>query len=285
VPNPIRITLAALLCLSTLHAQTENVLKDFVDKLAISTEAVPLSDRVMQDEVFGKVEPWIPTASSNLIAEALPAASRMLTKGTTGQRGAVILLLWGVARRQDRLALLKPYLPEILACLRDPTQGVVTITEYILGSLYPPPVDQVVPYLIDYINDERVDEEFRAGGIATLVWYAPNDPAVISAIAGYMKAKHGKTARAGTIRAIGLELSNSHRYSPELVNLVVNAVRNDREIRSESIEALGRCGWKAFAAANPILSEIASDEHESSEIRNAAKAAIEEILHSPQDQL
>jgi len=69
------------------------------------------------------------------------------------------------------------------------------------------------------------------------------------------------------------------------VNLIVNTVRNDREIRSESIEALGRCGWKAFAAANPILSEIAADEHESSEIRDAAKAAIDAILHSPKDQL
>jgi hypothetical protein len=209
----------------------------------------------------------------------------MLTKGTAGQKGVVIFLLFDVARRQDGLALLKPYLREILACLRDPTPGTVAATEYILSWLFPQPVEQVVPYLIDYVNDEQVDEDFRAGGIATLVWYAPNDPAVISAIAGYMKAKHGKTARAGAIQGIGLELANSHRYSPELVKLIVNAVRNDREIRSESIQALGRCGWKAFAAANPILVEIAADEHESSEIRNAAKAAIDEILHSPKDQL
>ena len=192
-------------------------------------------------------------------------------------------MLFEVARRQDGLVLLKPYLPEILACLRDPLPGMAGIANYILLWLFPQPVETVVPYLINYINDEQVDEELRGAGIGTLVWYAPNDPAAVSAITGFMKAKHGRKARAGTIQGMGLMLADSHRYSAELVQLIINTIMNDPDIRSESIQALGRCGWKAFPAANPVLAEIAGDEHESSDVRDAAKAAIDEILHSPRN--
>ncbi len=71
-------------------------------------------------------------------------------------------------------------------------------------------------------------------------------------------------------KVIGVMLGDSHRCGPELVKLIVDAARNDREIRHESVQA---------------LAEIAAGEHESSEIRDAAKAAIDEILHSPKNQL
>ena len=278
--RPLGIAFAALAFV--LQAQTGNFLKDFVDKLAVSTVTVPLSDRVMQDELF-RTTARIPAAPASLLAAALPSAGRILTTGSAGQRGAVITLLFEIARRRDGGALLKPYVPAILARLRDPTPGTAVFATYILFWLFPQPVEQVEPYLIDYVNDEQVDEKLRAGEIGTLVWYAANDPAAVSAITSFMEAKHGKEARAGAIQSIGLMLSDSHRYSPALVELIINAIRNDPETRSESIQALGRCGWKAFAAANPVLLEIAGDEREPSGVRDEAKAAIDEILHSPRN--
>jgi hypothetical protein len=85
----------------------------------------------------------------------------------------------------------------------------------------------VVPYLIDYVADDQIGEDHRANTIGTLVSYAPTDPAVISAITGFMKAKHGNEARAGALQGLGLMMSNSHRYSPELGDLIVNSVRTD----------------------------------------------------------
>lgn len=276
-----RVLFAILALAPVVYAQTGNPLKDFADKIAVSSVNSPLADPAMQEEL-SRLDDWIPTAATGVIADALPSVGSLLTKGNAGQRGAAIVLLFGVSRRQEAI-LLKPWLPAILACLRDPTPGTAGFAGYILLNLFPQPVEVVVPYLIDYVRDEQVGEELRASAIGTLVWYAPDDAAVTSAISDFMKAKHSKEARAVALQGMGLMISNSHRYTPELVDLIVSSVKTDPGTRATSIEALGRLGWRAFPAAVRVLTEISGDEHETGEIRDAARMAIESILRSPRN--
>jgi hypothetical protein len=257
--------LLPLACAFALEAQTDR----------------PVSDPAIEATMNAASQ--VSGAPEDILAAWLPSAAGVLQNGGPEQRVVATQLLLEVARRRDGLALLKPWLPLILGCLRDRTPGVAGVTEYILLNLFPQPVETVVPYLIDYVNDEKVNEELRAGGISTLVWYAPNDPAVLSAMGRFMNADHGKEARAGAIRGMGLMLSDGHRYSPGITKIVLDSLAKDSEIRIESIAALGRCGWNSFAAVNPVLVAIAGDETESPEIRAAAGEAIESLLQSPRD--
>jgi hypothetical protein len=279
LPTLFRTAIVALSLTLTLNAQSDNFLKTFIDKLSVSAEAKPLYDPAMQDE-NRKAAALIPSAPADLLALSLPSADTLLAKGTAGQKSVVIGVLYEIARRPDGTALLKPYLREILASLRDPEPGTVYFASLILQCLFPQPTNLVVPYVTAYVNDPQVNEELRAAAIGTLVWYSPNDPSVISAITDFMKEEHSTATRAGAVQTLGLMLPKTQRYSPELVELIVAAAKNDPAIRLQSVEALGRCGWKAYNAANPILSEIAGDEHETAQIRAAAKEAIVGILRS-----
>ena len=105
---------AVLILVFTLQAQGPNYLKDYFDTLLTARHTEP-------DEYF-KIADQIEATPAALIAAALPTMKRVLDKGGP-ERKAVIMPLFAISRRRDSLVLLKPYLREILACLRDPDTG------------------------------------------------------------------------------------------------------------------------------------------------------------------
>ena len=159
-----------------------------------------------------------------------------------------------------------------------------------------------MPYLIDYLNDDRFDELARATAVETMVQYAPNDPAVTSAITRFiagtrsLKTKLGQEARETALNGIvGLGMPGGPlRCSPGLVELIVDLLKDDLGLPKKgpqassvsmtgflSISALGRCGSNAFPLAQPVLEAIAADEHVDPATRATAQQAIDSILRSP----
>jgi hypothetical protein len=263
----------ALILAFTLEAQTPNYLKDYFDSLLTAGHTEPAFDDYL------KIADQIEATPAALIAAALPTMKRVLDKGGP-ERKAVMTPLFAISRRRDSLVLLKPYLHEILACLRDPETGVARAADIVLMNFYPEPVDSVVPVLISDVNDKKVNEEIQSLLIGTLTAYAPNDPQVIDTITHFMQLKHTLLARENALNGIANGLSDRHRYSPELVQLIIQAIERDSETRLTSVQALGRCGRKAYGVAMPILSKIAHDDHEQPEIRKLAEGAIDSIQHS-----
>jgi len=264
---------AVLILACTLQAQGANYLKDYFDTLLTAKHTEPAFDEYL------KIADQIEATPAALIAEALPTMKRVLDKGGP-ERKAVMTPLFAISRRRDSLVLLKPYLHEILACLRDPDTGVARGADIVLMNLYPEPVASVVPVLISDVKDKKVNEEIQSLLIGTLTAYAPNDSQVIDTITRFMQEKHSLQARQNALNGIANSLSDRHRYSPELVQLIVRAIEGDPETRFTSVQALGGCGWKAYDIAMPILSKVAHDNHERPDIRKMAEAAMDNLQRS-----
>ena len=152
--------------------------------------------------------------------------------------------------------------------------------DIVLMNLYPEPVASVVPVLISDVNDKKVNEKIQSLLIGTLTAYAPNDPQVIDSITRFLQEKHSLQARQNALNGIANGLSDRHRYSPELVQLIVQAIERDPDTRFTSVQALGRCGWKAYEIAMSILSKVANDNHERPDIRKMAEGATNSIRGS-----
>src|SRR5690242_1366929 len=204
---------------------------------------------------------------------------RVLDKGGP-ERKAVMTPLFAISRRRDSIVLLKSYLPEILACLHDLETGVARAADIVLMNLDPEPVNSVVPALISDVNDKKMNEEIQSLLVGTLAAYAPNDPLVIVSITRFFQEKHGIQARQNALNGIANGLSDRHRYSPELAQLIVQAIERDPDTRFTSVQALGRCGWKAREIAMPVLSKVAHDRHEQPDIRKLAEDAMDNIQRS-----
>lgn len=137
-----------------------------------------------------------------------------------------------------------------------------------------------MPALISDVKDKRMNEETQSLLIGTLAAYAPSDPLVIDSITRFFQEKHGVQARQNALNGIANGLSDRHRFSPELVQLISQAIERDPDTRFTSVQALGRCGWKAREIAMPILSKLAHDSHERPDIRKLAEAAMDSIQRS-----
>lgn len=264
---------AALILAFALEAQAPNYLKDYFDTLLNAKHMEPAAGEDL------KIADRIEATPAALIAASLPTMKRVLEKGGP-ERRAVMVPLFAISRRQDSFVLLKPYLPEILACLSDPEIGVARGANIVLMSFYPEPVDSVVPTLISYLNDKKVSEEIQSLLVGTLAAYAPIDPKVIDTITRFMQGKHSLQVRENALNGIANGLSDRHRYSPKLLQLIVQAVERDPETRFTSVQALGRCGWKAYDIAMPVLSKIAHNDHERADIRKLAQGAMDSIQRS-----
>jgi len=264
---------AALILAFALQAQAPNYLKDYFDTLLTAGQTEPAFGEYL------KIADKIETTPAPLIAAALPTMKRVLEKGGP-ERKAVMVPLFAISRRRDSLVLLKPYLREILACLRDPDTGVARAADIVLMNFSPEPVDSVVPVLISDVNGKKVNEEIQSLLIGTLTAYAPNDPQVVDSITRFLQEKHSLQARQNALNGIANGLSDRHRYSPELVQLIVQAIERDPDTRFTSVQALGRCGWKAHEIAMPILSKVAHDNYERPDIREVAEGAMDSIRGS-----
>src|SRR5713226_6641744 len=146
---------AALILAFTLEAQGPNYLKDYFDTLLTAKHTEPPAGADL------KIADRVEATPAALIAASLPTMKRVLDRGGP-KRKAVMIPLFAIARRRDSIVLLKPYLPEILACLRDPESSVARAADIVLMNLYPEPVDSVVPLLISYVNDKKVNEEIQS---------------------------------------------------------------------------------------------------------------------------
>jgi tetratricopeptide (TPR) repeat protein len=207
----------------------------------------------------------------------------MLEEGSAAQRHAAALVLLSISGRHDSLTLLRPYVPEILACLGGPDLSLAKIAILVLFNLIPEPVDVMLPDVIVHVNDRNANEEIRTALVGVLTAYAPNDPKVVAAITGFMREEHSVGARDSAVSSIANGLLSRHRYSTDLVQLIVDAAENDAQTRFTSIQALGRLGPRAHDVALPVLSRVARDDHERPDVRKMAESAIDMIQQSEPD--
>lgn len=102
---------------------------------------------------------------------------------------------------------------------------------------------------------------------------------MIATITEYMDSDHSVPERVAALDGIANAQTRAG-YSPTLVSLIIEAIENDPRTRFTSVQALGRCGRNAADVAIPVLSRIAHDERETTEIRKMAEGAIDGIHRS-----
>ena len=87
-----QFTLAALAFALTLHAQTADPVRHFIEALTIPSDANPAADPAFEKQLMALAD-LIPVAPAAQIAGYLPLAGGVLAKGGPGQR-EVVLMLW-----------------------------------------------------------------------------------------------------------------------------------------------------------------------------------------------
>jgi hypothetical protein len=136
----------------------------------------------------------------------------------------------------------------------------------------PPP--EVVPLLLEFLEQPGRDAKAQAGSVGVLIRIAPRNPQVIAAAKAFLAKQRDSEARILTLNALmGLQTDDA-----QLIGSVVSTLDDpDEGVRFTGLQVIPTLGNNALLQAKPILEKMVENPDESSKNRALAEQDLKAI--------
>jgi HEAT repeat protein len=224
-----------------------------------------------KDEDLLAVADGVPAATPKDISDALPWIQSALSDRDHTVQAYAAFILMTVARRQDGVDLLRPYLRSISNLLNSPNDRLQGMAVNILASLRPEPPPQVLPVLLEFVKQTDRDPNAQVVALSLALRMAPEQFEVITAVDILWSRPVSSQVRESVLNAI----ANSRTKDAHLVELVITALSDSaEEVRFTAAQALWRMGKDAILRARPVLQDLLQRPDESAQVKTAAAQAL-----------
>ena len=266
---------ATLLGLQPAASQQITItLNQFFKQLLATSDHGSLPTALESARVFDQ----IPSSSPRAITEALPDIDRALRHDNPDIRKYAIVALICIDQRSDSADLLLPVVPSLLRRLDDPDPQITAQAVSAIGSMKPKPPSYIIPVFVQFLSTKNAKTLAGPAVVFALVRLASDQAAVGQAIARFMQENDlNVELRVDTLNALALRSMHNDQIIQQIIQKL--APSESLEVRLAAINALESIGPHAVQMGREQLAEVAQNNEESPQVRNAAKHA----LQSPQE--